>query len=139
MTMDIDGQIDFIQLACNCGEIQGKAYNEAYDYLDESSDLFFNTQVRIWRRASLFKLFVSTPYNDISSERLFSNTARTLGLRGLIHNLPAPPSETCINNPIYPYMATALNARKWRRYYATALVPLLDSFSFDPNVRGWNA
>lgn len=137
MTMDLDDQIDFIQLACNCGEIFSKAYNEDFFYLDDSSELFFNMQVRIWRRASLFKLFVHTSYNDISCEKLYSISSRRLGLRGLIHNLPSPPKETCINNPIYPYMATALNARKWRQKYAPILIPLLHSFSIDPNVRGW--
>lgn len=136
--LDNDNKIDFIQLACNVGEIHGSSYNQDYNWLDESSSLFFNMQVRIWRHSSLFKLFVNTRYNSISNEVNFSRTCRRLGFRGLIHRFPSPPSETCINNVVFPYMATALNARMWRSSFAGSLTPLLNDYNIDPELRGWN-
>ena len=59
--MNLDHEIDFIQLASNCGEKRLRSYNHQFDYFDESSDLFFNMQVRIWRRSSLIRFFVNTP------------------------------------------------------------------------------
>ena len=132
-----DDEIDFIQLASNCGEKRLHPYNSQYDYFDESSDLFFNMQVRIWRRSSLFQLFINTPFNDISDERNYSRTCRKLGFKGLIHNFPSPSASTCINNPIYPYIATALNSRKWRASFSNILRPLLESHDIDPTYRGW--
>lgn len=135
--MDLDNNIDFIQLARNVGEIDANSYDTNFNYLDDSSDLFFNMQVRIWRRSSLFRLFLSTSYNDISKERYYSRTCRSLGMQGIIPKLQSPNSEFCFNNIVYPYMATALNARKWRRSFITVLQPLLKSHFIDPEVRGW--
>jgi hypothetical protein len=135
--MDSHKHIDFIQLARNCGELHRESFDEEYNYSDDSSELFFNMQVRIWRRSSLFKLFIRTRFNNISNERLFSQSARHLGFQGLISKLPVPSSETCLNNAIYPYIATALNARKWRKSFAPVLQPLLNNHEINPDDRGW--
>ena len=135
--MDHDNRIDFIQLAINCGEKRSLPYSKHFDWLDEASPLFFNMQVRLWRVTSLMKLMLATKYCRLEHETMYSLTLKDLGQRGLIHNNFSQSDDSSINNAIYPYMATALNARKWRKSFETTLLPLLTSFNVDPSIRGW--
>ncbi len=138
--MEEDPAVDFIQFAKNVGErVANKKYNDDYNYLRSESELFFNMQVRIWRKRSLFKLISSHRSALIADERGRSRTCHLLGMNGLIDNSVHTVSRQFDqgNNQVVPYLATALCNKKWPLKYKTILMPIFDQYNINPLARGW--
>lgn len=138
--MEKDSEIDFVQISRDIGEvISEKVYDENFSYLDSNSDSFFSMQARIWRKESLFALISGCHFCAIDHEVARSKVSSSLGQTGLIFSRFRHPFSTdkCANNDIFPHIATALNASKWRRQWRKCLNPLFIKFGIDPSKRGW--
>lgn len=105
--MDEDPSIGFIRLIhSGLGNISTK-YNDELGYVDKNSDYYYSTQVSIWQKEVLLKMFELSNVNSIFDESQNSFFLNKLPIIGLYDLSNGNQIGNHYNSLTYPYIATA--------------------------------
>lgn len=135
--LDTDKTIMFIRLI-NAG-LKGdeQNYNDDFVIIDNNNEYFFSTQVTIWRKDILEKMFNIAKSKYISDEPKNSPYLKSLNGIGLCTKLIGERVGGHFNSIIYPYTAVAVLRGMWNfSEYGFILNKLLLDYNIDKNKRG---
>lgn len=108
-----NSNIDFIRLIKSGVGNKTKSYNEELDYIDIESDYYFSTQITIWKKNILIKMFENSKVGSIFDEYKNSSYLKDMGAIGLYTTQVGNKVGGHYNSLIYPYIATAKVKGQW--------------------------
>lgn len=111
--MNENPQITFIRLIESGVGDNIVPYNTELSYVDSSSMYFYSTQISLWRKSDLFKMFGLSKVNSIFDEPLNSPYLKSMGAVGLFTTKKGSKVGGHYNSYYYPYIATAKVKGKW--------------------------
>lgn len=112
-------------------------YDNNFWKLNNESEYFFSTQITIWKKHFLWKMFEQSKTKTIFEETKNSSFLRLIGGIGICTKLRGEKIGGHYNSLIYPYIAAAIIRRKWNfSEYEVKLEPLLNRYEIDKNIRG---
>jgi hypothetical protein len=130
-------QLHFIRLIMSGVGNSTRSFNTELSYVDRYSPYFFSTQVTIWKRSSLVKMFERSKSKSIFDEPHNSKFLRELSFEGLYTTKLGTATGAHHNSLIYPYIATALVKGKWNvSEYPKELEELFYDHKINKNIRG---
>jgi hypothetical protein len=135
--LDNDRDIMFLRLI-NAG-LNGleKDYDDEFIVIDEDNEYYFSTQITIWRKSDLERMFKLSKTKYISEEPKNSPFLKSLNGLGLCTKLKGDMVGNHFNSLIYPYTAVAILRGKWNfSEYGEILEKLLNKYNIDKNKRG---
>lgn len=131
--MDLDKSISFIRLICSGVDNMNRPYSNKLYYIEPDSRYFFSTQITIWRKEVLIKMFRRSQTKSIFDEPLNSIFLKQINAIGLYTIEKGNRVGNHYNSLIYPYMATARVKGKWNfNEYSNELKNLFNEF----NIKG---
>jgi hypothetical protein len=135
--LNSDENVMFIRLIDSGMSGNEKDYSDKFLIVDKDSEYFFSTQITLWRKNILKKMFESSKVKKISDETKNSPFLSSLGGIGLCTKLKGDRIGGHHNSVIYPYTAVAILQGKWNfSEYGNILEKLLDRYKIDKNKRG---
>lgn len=135
--MNEDKNISFIRLINTGLKGDENGYNTDLTIIDSNHEYFFSTQVTIWRKKHLEKMFQLSKTKHISEESNNSPYLKYIGALGLCTNLKGDKVGEHYNSVIYPYIAAAIIKGKWNfSEYGDKLDSLLNEYKIDKFKRG---
>ena len=135
--LDNNKDIMFIRLI-NAG-LNGseKDYDDDFVVIDNNNDYYFSTQITIWKKEHLKKMFELSKVESVFDEPKNSPFLKSLNKVGLCTKLLGDKIESHFNSVIYPYIATAIVKGKWNfSEYERILLDLFKKYNIDYNIRG---
>ena len=121
------------------GELGGSMIGENLYKVPETSSFLLSQQTAIWKKEDLiklFKFFRPVTFRDV--EAYGSEAFRCLSLQCCYYYNNEPQrGRLHFDCSIIPYVATAINKKKWNlSEYREELLPLLKQYDIDYNHRG---
>jgi len=112
-------------------------YNDNFVKLDNQHEYFYSTQITLWRKECLEKMFKLSKTKHITEESKNSKFLKLIGGIGVCSKLGNEKVGGHYNSIIYPYIATAIVKGKWNfTEYGDKLDVLLNNYNIDKNKRG---
>jgi hypothetical protein len=132
--MEADKEIPFIRLIqSGLGNVT-KKYNDDLAYLDSEWHYYFSTQITIWRKDILIKM-----YENADSEKLTDTevnrvqSLRDISTNGLFHLKRGNQVGGHFNSYAYPYIATGVVKGKWNyTEYESELKDVFFEYDINP-------
>lgn len=135
--LDNDRDIMFLRLINSGLNGLEKDYDDEFIVIDEDNEYYFSTQITIWRKSDLERMFKLSKTKYISEEPKNSPFLKSLNGLGLCTKLKGDMVGNHFNSLIYPYTAVAILRGKWNfSEYGEILEKLLNKYNIDKNKRG---
>lgn len=135
--MDADSTIPFVRMIVSGVGTYTIPYNDKLSYIDCSSEYYFSTQVSVWRKDVLIKMFNKSKVNSIFDEPQNSTALKEISPRGLYYMNTEKPVGGHFDSIVYPYTATALVKGKWNmKEYSNQLTEIFQEYDLNINQRG---
>ena len=121
------------------GEMGGDRLNKTLFNVPMSSPFLFSQQTAVWKRKDLIKLlkfYRPKTYRDV--EMYGSSACSVLGIKSCYHyDNEERVGSLHFNSNVFPYIATAINKKKWNMSeYKELLSTLLLEYNIDYSIRG---
>ena len=111
--LDSNPKLSYIRLIQSGVGENNKEYNEDLMYVDRNGDYFYSTQVSVWRKSHLKKMFEFSRVSSIFEEPINSPFLKYMGGVGLYTKSRGKKVGGHYNSDVYPYIATAKVKGQW--------------------------
>ena len=136
--MEADINIPFIRLIYSGVGNHTKNYNDDLGYLDSNWEYYFSTQITIWRKDILIKMYKNAnPIKLTDTEVHKVQYLRDISTNGLFYLKKGKAIGGHFNSPIYPYICTGVVKGKWNySEYEKELNDVFQEYNIIPFERG---
>ena len=132
-----DDKLMFIRLIISGIDGDEESYNDELMIVKNYHDYYFSTQITIWKKEHLKKMFELSKVESVFDEPKNSPFLKSLNKVGLCTKLLGDKIGSHFNSVIYPYIATAIVKGKWNfSEYESILLDLFKKYNIDYNIKG---